>query len=290
MNQVSALEILGPLSLPLHLLCIDRFANESATPLLETLGAALVCGEDLAPGELKSLFLRLGLYHILVVSGAHLIFLSELLARFPLPGFLTSPWKLRIRVLILASFAMMTGFGAPIVRAGFHLYFRQRFLAPAKVGLLLSMIAALSFHPPWIHSLSLFLSFLASLGLLIGQRPLTRLLFMSLFTLPLVLPLGSVNALGLIVGLMLSPVFELILFPLSLVAAIIQPLQALLEILLEALIQILKDIATLTPASWAAFIRIPTETIWIFALFCYFISPFKRASLDKAPDKDLEKA
>ena len=70
---------------------------------------AVVCGVSLEPSIEKSLLVDLGLIHIIVVSGSHLVFLSRILKE----GMKLS-WGTFIFLLI---FVAMTGMEPPVVRA-----------------------------------------------------------------------------------------------------------------------------------------------------------------------------
>lgn len=253
-------------SFSLQSLCLEQWrAGDWAA-----IGGALVCGQDLGDGELKSLFLKLGLYHLLVVSGAHLIFLAELFqawGRRWMPAFVVGG--------ILLGFAMMTGLGAPLVRSGFEILLRRTGPDLArKERLFLSLLGALSFYPPWIHSLSLALSFAAGLALSLSTRPGRQALWMIALTLPLVIGFGTTNPLGLLMGFLLSSAFESFLFPISLIVIWSSHLQLWTEPILQGFLHILRDIASLAPEAWKLNFRLPASTLWLYMAAIYLLTPF----------------
>lgn len=184
--------------------CLYRFT----TSLGQEVGGALVCGTDLTSLHLRQTFLAWGIYHILVVSGSHLIFLSHLLDRG-----IQNP---KVKFFLLLSFALMTGLEAPVVRAVFQLFWLAQ-IPPGRVhrprAILFSYLTSLVFSPSWITSLSLHLSFFAAMAVTLGRTPWTRALWLAILTLPLTLPWGTTSLSGWILGLILSPWIEAVFFP-----------------------------------------------------------------------------
>jgi ComEC/Rec2-related protein len=144
---------------------------------------ALVCGASLNQGSALQLFLDTGLIHIMVVSGAHLLFVERLMAWLPF----------RLRLSILALYCWLTGFGAPVVRA-FARRLAVGFLDPygfttLQVEAVVSL-AILIVWPPWLWSLSFQMSWLCALALQAPWKmsrwpPLDLSLRCYLFLLPL---------------------------------------------------------------------------------------------------------
>lgn len=227
----SLLSGLQPAAWPLHESCVALWTQEPAA----SLGRALVCGREVSDPSLKMLFLRTGLYHVLVVSGAHLILLlsgMELICR-------RRPW---IHGVALFAFAAMTGFGAPVVRAGAQLLLAvgppsggrdHAGIGPPPARILHSYLIALALHPPWWNSLSLHLSVVAATALASARSGLGRGLLVGLFTWPLILPLGQWTLFGAVGGILLSPLIGALLFPVFLVAWPFAGLQKLLSSLIQ---------------------------------------------------------
>ena len=120
--------------------------------------AALVCGVALREGEVKHLFVDAGLIHVLVVSGAHLSVLARLSRRWPRP----------VTGALLTFYAWLTGFGAPVVRAGAARVVRgltrARGLSDLQVEFLTSVLVLL-LYPPWFTSRSFLMTWLCLLAL-----------------------------------------------------------------------------------------------------------------------------
>lgn len=173
-------------------------------PAARGLAAALLFGDRslLDPG-VSDLFTRTGTRHALAVSGLHVglvaslwiwplgTFIAWLLARFPLWPASVRRW-LRpevVRILLLLSFIPLAGAGAPVIRAALALGMMQAAqLLPTRGkrkwprqadALSLWALAALlewSANPRATDSISMQLSYVATLGLVLLTFPADRLL------------------------------------------------------------------------------------------------------------------
>lgn len=168
-------------------------------PLARGLAGALLLGErSQMPEGLPDLFTRTGTRHALAVSGLHVGLVAWLLL-LPLGRLLGAlagsaprrrPWlgPPAWRALLLLAFIPMAGGAAPVLRAGLALALAQLAPAlPARAGggarrpdalSLWSLAAALEClaAPRALLSLSFQLSYAATLGLILGAGPLTRVL------------------------------------------------------------------------------------------------------------------
>jgi hypothetical protein len=164
---------------PTHDLCLRFFENSHERPVHQ----ALVCGKSLShlnPYEstLKTTSIAVGIYHVLVVSGAHLTFLEKTLGRLKTPR-----WIIR---LILFLFAMMAHWDPPVVRALFESLIRSH-SQRGWLNIFLSYLFSLALHPQWIHSGSLHLSIAARSALELPVAGSLKQAFLaSLFLWPLI--------------------------------------------------------------------------------------------------------
>jgi len=150
--------------------------------------AALLTGErhGLAP-ETADLFARTGTSHLLAISGWQVGLFAALvlwpLARSARPGGLA----LLVRALLLGGFALLAGAEKPIVRASLAWLFGELATlrtapgeAPRRPDGPSFLAAALALEalvdPGGVRSLSLLLSYAATLGLMLGTGPLCALL------------------------------------------------------------------------------------------------------------------
>ncbi len=188
-------EALTEVSLPLQMGCASLISENSPHSALYR---ALLCGQRLPPqNQLRQVMSQLGLIHLLVVSGAHLLWLEQLaqaLGRrlFPRRQDLFS-------LCFIFFFALSCGLQAPVLRSAIALSLRklQRhfclFWSPGQV-VALSALLSLPLLSQGLNSFSLQLSWAASLGfcLPIKQKGLSRSLIRAaliyLFLSPLLSP------------------------------------------------------------------------------------------------------
>jgi hypothetical protein len=180
--------------------------------------AGLICGQPLPSSE-RSLFLNLGIYHWLVASGGHLLFIQLVLEK----GGVKKNW---VRSTVLLAYTMVCGFQAPILRAYTSLILD---LFSKKQGLFLtrqqrnlnSGLFCLCLFPDWFGSFSFQLSWIASLAIQPKRSAAFQALNVSLFLWPLC---QSWSFLHLIYNILLTPIFSLFLFPMTLFFFLLAPL------------------------------------------------------------------
>lgn len=141
--------------------------------------AAMLLGErNFIPYEDSQAFRRLGIAHILSVSGYHVGVLVGLLTWLLRPLRMKRSHRLTCTSVLLALYCMLTGGAAPVIRAGLlyvlwesgHLRGRQNL--PLHT-LCLSATVQLFFRPPLVTSASFQLTYGAMLGMLL-VRPVLR--------------------------------------------------------------------------------------------------------------------
>ena len=191
-----SLDELMRLSAPVHEFCLSSLSDTAHF----TISSALVCGENLTDPRLHLLFIQAGLYHVVVVSGAHLVTI-ELVLRRVLP--------VRFQTLIpigLGFYCLMSGWQPPVVRAWFHSLLRLNGAA-SRTALLGSWLLCLALHPQWIHSLSLQLSVLASLALVRRHKsPLLFCLQIFILMLPLLMGWSPLHPGVVVAAFFLAPI------------------------------------------------------------------------------------
>lgn len=247
----------------LNLRCLSQFEGRFVGYQTSILGKALVCGQNLPSGELRNLFIDLGLYHVLVVSGAHLTWLTAILM------FLTSAWSSRISFFILLGFTLMTGAQAPVVRAFLEMGLRP-WGWPSWFTQILSVFGCLAFSPNWISSRSLFLSALARMTI----RPDLGLFWMTLriqiVLTPLLLDFSNPSLLGVMGAALLSAAVELVLFPLLLFVFVLPEIAAWVEPVLDWFLGLLTQLHFFFPqptGAALAWLPYPAWLYWGLATF-----------------------
>lgn len=234
--RFSVLDRIQPVVEKSHLLCLERLSVDTrfAAEL-----RALVCAENFSSLGHSHFYISSGLIHLFVVSGAHLILIRNLLNRLP-PEIRPGP-AILAAVLILYAFAC--GMNPPIARAlagfllGAWLYFRHIHWPP-HFRILTAGLLTLIFHPPWLRSLGLQLSWLAALLVHLGTARLrTRsalfrqgLLYLALF--PTLVFFQIPDPSVIVVNVILAPALELVLFPVALAVWFFHFLYPLFDLLI----------------------------------------------------------
>ena len=181
------------------------------------------------PQNIRDLFIKTGLAHILAASGFHVSLLLGMVLR--LTSSLTPKLKLWIGLGCLFIYSCLTGFSPSVIRA---VLMGSGVLIALSIGgkvkplgsLLLSLIIILLFNPLWIWNLGLQLSFLATLGLIISVPALEKKLdwmpplfatavsiplAASIWTLPLIIfTFNTVSSYSIIVNVVSMPLVTVI--------------------------------------------------------------------------------
>jgi len=200
----------------LHQFCIDRL---SSTDSESELYKALICGVKLTHNsDWYQISKSLGLLHLFVISGAHLVFIT---------GHIKKILKIlglskRLLPYILFLFTWMNHLQPPILRAWisslvnivtkkYHLNW------PPIYNLLVTGAFTLLSFPRFHNSLSFYFSWTAAL--IVSQYrhlpPLERQIRIYLFLLPLLLPLYTPHPITILCNLLIAPIIMGLFLPLS---------------------------------------------------------------------------
>lgn len=187
--------------------------------------SALICGNNLSSTSFTQNLKNLGIYHVIVVSGSHLIFFSLVVEKI---FYAPKMSKLKFIILpILATYALMTGGEPPVIRALLSIWIdsfqkREKLFWNQNEVIFISVLLCLALFDPWENSYSLVLSFIASVSLsIVSSKSLVKknaLLY--ILILPFLLPLSAPNPLSFLSNMILSPIIGVGLFPLSFLAYI----------------------------------------------------------------------
>ncbi len=239
--------LVDKISLPLHHLCLSRLPKTSQWL---NLYGAIVCGASPPASPEKFWFQSTGLYHLLVVSGSHLIFLSQWLRPF------TKRFAGKLIILsFLVFYALVCRGSPPVVRALLYIVLcmlplRSRFGWSHSQICFLTGAALLSFFPSWAVSLSFWLSWLASMLCAWSDHlkihPFARVTLIQTFLAP-AFGLSNANLGVSIVGnWLLGPLLGKYLFGCALLATLISPLSFFCDFLWTGLVQLLGAIVHFT--------------------------------------------
>jgi ComEC/Rec2-related protein len=208
---------LKPLSEMLHERCVQEFYHEKNK---NDLSRSFICGEKVTLKNQKTLLQKSGVYHAIVVSGGHFLFLEAVLKRMHLP--------LAIRMTVLFLYYLVTGLQAPglrcLVQMNLGLATEKLNLKPNSPTLCFySGLVCLMISAPLWNSLSFWLSFVVSLALCFS-RELTQskskelqfllpLVCIYIFLIPFNFTSGYLHPLNLILGaILIYPFCSLLLF------------------------------------------------------------------------------
>jgi ComEC/Rec2-related protein len=230
---------------PLHLLSslavyCEILQKNCAEIFPETLSAAFVCGSEIADLDAEFLFRQSGLVHLMVVSGGHLQIIENFFALFVPPTWLKNRVGTLFLFFFFLSYTLLTGFQAPVVRAFFLItgrfanhYWRWNW-SPFQIQTLTG-IWVLILEPKWIFNFSFYLSWLASLGLVLAPwcfRNFRKTKFkhnilyfwFSTFCVQALISFAFHNfsILALLMNAFFAPILGLLLLPLSLLTLLWQ--------------------------------------------------------------------
>ncbi len=157
------------LRVKLHLFLKRRFLKTATTKGSKKVGSALIFGENFFSKKEKKLISRLGIYHILVISGMHYALFLTFFLWIPLR------WKLRyyLALVFFLFFTFLVLFpSAPAYRAFVSVaLFLLAAIVERPYNSLKAWLIALGvwsfIYPYWVFSIGFWLSYLASLALII---------------------------------------------------------------------------------------------------------------------------
>lgn len=146
---------------------IDRYMTEPQASLLN----GIILGINIShKNELYAQLQHVGLLHLVVLSGSNILFLSAVTLKAS--EIFGKHVSILLTILIIIFFVLFVGPQAPIIRAAICqiltlvAYLLGKKALPLYL-LFLSLFLILLFVPSWISSVSLYLSYGASLGLIL---------------------------------------------------------------------------------------------------------------------------
>jgi ComEC/Rec2-related protein len=143
-------------------------------PQIASLSQGLVLGDDSGfNDEIKKIFQRQGLSHIVAVSGFNITIIILVSAWFSQKLGMSFSWQIWFQLIFTFIFIWLVGFSPSVLRAGAMSYVLilakslGRKCHPVR-ALFIGSLILLSLNPLFLFSVSFQLSFLATLGLLLG--------------------------------------------------------------------------------------------------------------------------
>ena len=237
-NPFSFLSLIEPISQLLHERCLQQV--QTGQTEFTDLYSALLCGKRLPEGEIKKTFISLGIIHLMIISGAHLIFLEKIWKLLP-----SFRFKNILLGFFLLIYSMSAGLSPPVLRALFSLLLTRinkelkLFWSP-YMRVQISGLLCLLCQGSWFHSLSLQLSWIASLGM--SNHQLSRLhscMLTFILILPIISQWGGLHPLSIVTNWLITPLTACVLLPLSFLTIPFPILRFFTDKLWEQFIQIM---------------------------------------------------
>lgn len=256
------------LSAPFQELCLSRLPSEAK--YLE-IYQALLCGQSLKNGAHRQLFIDLGWIHLLVISGAHLLWIEKGFGRIPIRDVRI---KKPLSYVALALFALLSGSKPPVIRALVRMFVsdldrRWRLNQLAWVQQLVTGLLILNFFPEWIHSPSFVLSLLAAtlLSILPSHPQWKRDVFLyALLSIYFGGPSG-LSPLPIFLNFLLLPIWSKFLFPVTALLMAVPKLFPLIDFIWKhmfATLYFLHDLFLLNPTP--QFLSLPLAWAYLIIL------------------------
>lgn len=205
--EMDLLRPLAPWSQRLRTICIYSFDHPNNP---DDLSASFICGKKITQSKHKILLQKSGIYHAIVVSGGHFLFIDTVLKRAAFP---TS-----FRFLLLILYYLISGLQPPGLRSLTHMGLaaitQQLNLKTNNLSLCFfsGLVCLLISFPLW-NSLSFWLSFTVSMALCFSRdfiiagktqfNLLMSLFFIYVFLLPFNWTSGFLHPLNLVLGALL---------------------------------------------------------------------------------------
>jgi competence protein ComEC len=185
--------------------CFDSMPVGQADGIL---WQALVCAKEFpSENHWKSSLQITGLIHLFVVSGSHFIVLQWLLQKLRTPR--------AVQILVLWFYNAATGFSAPGTRACISISCSFLFKIRSEQRVWAVALICLALEPTWCTSYSFWLSWLASLILIVSPQMKLNVIRNSLFYFVWILLGFSLSVWSIPMNILMGPFVSWILFPLA---------------------------------------------------------------------------
>jgi hypothetical protein len=218
---------------------------------------SMICGEPLMSHAWAELLTQVGLVHIIVVSGAHLILIDKFLKLLKIPNFLT--------YFLEIVYCFFTGLQAPVVRA--FLYQIRTSNIKSSVRIIFVIQIALCIFPSWIDSISFQMSICACLALNmieLNKSKISILLYPIIIQIYLFPFLKNFSLIAIFTNVFIAPIYEVLLLTLGFLSFFL-PLSMLFDIVAENLFVVCKNLNLNTFSKLQNF-DFQSHWVWIFLL------------------------
>lgn len=230
---------------------------------------AIVCGVLDLPQHTIWDFKVVGLFHLIVVSGSHLVFLTYFLDKI----FFLKKSKVvfLIKFLILFLYALTSGLNAPIIRAlaswvisSLNEQYKLAWSPPYAV--LVTGFFCLGLFPSWWSSLSFFMSWCAAFGLSLGQSPLKKCIFIYFFMALPMSGLGISSPLTILTNVFIAPVIGFVMLPISFLPYVVPKVIGVTDFAWRIFNIVISHLAQWMPSFDIQFLS-PQWALWFIFMF-----------------------
>lgn len=249
----------------LHDACLTFIhSNDSYSFIYES----LICGKKLTNSDMKWIVSLSGIYHLFVVSGAHINLFHQMLSYLRLPKWL--------QLLLTFIYVGACNFSSPSLRAFIHISYCKidqsfKLNTPKTFIIGFSVLVTLALNPRWIFSLSLPLSGLAALCFSLPvQLLLTRNIILFLVLSPVLAMFQPLHPLTILINFLITPLWGSILFPSILLAGVITPLRVFLKPIWDSLTYVLQQTIYHSPYFYWQ-MSYSLVLAWSYLIILYFI-------------------
>lgn len=290
----------------LHQNCLSSLSHLSHVADAHASAKALVCGHEIENLNVRHLFTSTGLIHLLVVSGSHLIIFKKILEFFltqiqSVTKKLTPNTNSMLVFSLLFVYVLMCLMNPPVTRSYIGLFIafvadRWKFRWPPTTQHFLTSSISLWINPFWISSLSFQMSWLASLALNLSQeifqdtaeenkfkmywqQSLIRTFFIYFSFVFLFCYFGFPHPLVPLYSIILTPILEIFLFPLALLAAFGSYFSFLYLNLFSGIIKLLNILEIDKPSGFfLTHTSVANANLFLISAFLYLLIFFRKKS------------
>ena len=271
--RITATEFMIPISDFLHQMCLSTIPSQL---IHQESAQALICAKNFTTSNESFFWAASGLIHLFVVSGTHLNIISKIFEKLKLP--------IKFTFLGLFLYVLICKMNPPILRSFIFLCLQYRakkniLYWPTEFVLLMSGLLCLLLNYKLATSVSLQMSWLAALFLQfksesndvlasVRQQAIFYLGFLFIYF-QFGFPAGPV----VIFSVILTPVLELFLFPLSLMVILFNFLSPLFDFTINLLLQITQNFElnrVILPTSEIQLVPLNWMFIAAFHIYFYF--------------------
>lgn len=264
------LSFLQPYADAFHQVCLSRIPSSSYSLIY----GAMVCAEKISyQDSMGILFKKMGLIHLLVVSGAHLFIIYRLLL------FLVGRHK-RFTVcifLLLLLYLFVCRFEAPVVRGFFGIVVtkwneRYHLFWNRSQCVLFSGLLCLVFFPSWLLSLSFQLCWAAGFLNCWPVRGMKKALLFYFGLLPMLLPLGIHHPLGMMSSYFFSYVVFIPMFVISVLVVCFPQGVEVFHFLMKFILRFMESCSEWIPPPLDKIKGYEWPWIWIWLMILFMIT------------------